>query len=267
MTSWWGALRRWQERRAIARRSIPDALWAHTEARFPFLRQPDLADATRLREMSSLFLEAKQFSGAHGFEVTDEMAVAVAAQACLPVLHLGLAWYDSFVGIVVHEGELATRRERTDDHGVVHHFDDVFSGEAMPGGPVTLSWQDILMAGTDGEWAYGVVIHEMAHVLDMRNGEADGMPPLASRAQQARWHSAATEAYDMLCCQVQGGRTTAIDPYAAESPDEFFAVACESFFITPRRLKAGHPALYAELQSFFRQDPAAHMAQPSSSET
>jgi len=264
MTSWWGAVRRWRERRVLARRSIPDALWARTETRFPFLRQPDPAHATRLREMSSLFLEAKQFSGAHGLQVTDDIAVAVAAQACLPILHLGLGWYEGFVGIVVHEGELATRRERIDDLGIVHEFDDVFSGEAMAGGPVTLSWQDVLMAGpgeavTDPDaWAYGVVIHEMAHVLDMRDGELDGMPPLPSRARQVRWQTALDEARDELSRQLDACRPTAIDPYALEAPEEFFAVACEAFFITPLRLRQAHGRLYAELREFFQQDPAVH---------
>ena len=256
----WQKVRRWREQRVISRRAVPDTLWAQTESRFPFLALPLPADRTRLRELTSLFLGAKQFSGAHGLQVTDEMAVAVAAQACLPVLHLGLGWYDAFVDIVVHEGELVTRREQVDDDGIVHEFDDVFSGEAMVGGPIVLSWEDVQMAGTDGEWGYSVVVHEMAHVIDTRDGRLDGMPPLPDRGRQARWASVLAAAHDQLCDQLDAGQPTAIDPYAETSHDEFFAVACEAFFVTPQRLKASFPALYAELQGFFLQDPGGRAA-------
>ncbi|MBT9526493.1 MAG: zinc-dependent peptidase [Rhizobacter sp.] len=251
------ALRRWRDRRTLTRRPIPDALWLATLARFPFLAQLDADDAQHLRRMSTLFLDRKEFSGAHGLAITDDMAVAIAAQACLPILRLGLDWYDGFVGIVVHADEVVARREVMDEDGVVHHYDEPLSGEAMEGGPVTLSWRDVADAGDSAEWGYNVVVHEFAHVLDMRDGEPNGMPPLPSRSAQAEWQAAFEASYQSFCAQVDAGEDTLLDPYGAEAPSEFFAVACEAFFVAPLDLQAEHPQVYRQLQQFFQQDPAA----------
>jgi len=251
------ALRRWRDRRTLARRPIPDDLWLATLVRFPFLAQLGAEDARQLREMSTLFLDRKEFNGAQGLAVTDDMAVAIAAQACLPILHLGLDWYDSFIGIVVHADEVVARREVMDEDGVVHHYEEPLSGEAMEGGPVTLSWKDVAGAGNSAEWGYNVVIHEFAHVLDMRDGEANGMPALPSRNAQAEWRAVFDASYQRFCVQVDAGEETLLDPYGAEAPSEFFAVACEAFFVAPLDLQAEHPQVYRQLQQFFQQDPAA----------
>jgi Mlc titration factor MtfA (ptsG expression regulator) len=257
IASWWNALRRRRDRRTLQKRAIPDDLWALTLARFPFLSWRRVEDVRQLREMATLFLARKEFSGAGGAQVTDEMAVAVAAQACLPVLKLGLDWYDGFVGVVIHPDAVQARREHTDEIGVVHEYDEELSGEAMDGGPLMLSWRDVAEAGESAEWGYNVVIHEFAHVLDMRNGVADGMPPLPGRAERARWAEVLQSHYAVLCEQVDAGEETFLDPYGAQAPDEFFAVASETFFVAPLDLRAEHPALYELLAGFYGQDPAA----------
>jgi MtfA peptidase len=254
---WWHALRRRRDARTLARRAIPDRLWTLTLARFPFLGLRSSEDLRKLREMATLFLARKEFSAPGDAAVTDEMAVAVAAQACLPVLELGLHWYDAFVGIVIHPDAVRVRREHTDEIGVVHEFDEELAGEAMEGGPLMLSWRDVAEAGESAEWGYNVVIHEFAHVLDMRDGVADGTPPLASRAERGRWIEVLQAHYRDLCEQVDAGEETLLDPYAAQAPDEFFAVASEVFFVAPLELRAEHPALYTLLAGFYRQDPAA----------
>ena len=254
---WWQALRRRRDARTLERRAIPDALWALTLARFPFLSQRSGDDVQRLREMATLFLARKEFTGPSDAPVTDDMAVAVAAQACLPVLKLGLEWYDSFVGIVIHPDAVQVRREVMDETGVVHHYDETLSGEAMDGGPIMLSWRDVAESGESAEWGYNVVIHEFAHVLDLRDGVGDGVPPLPSRAARAHWTGVMQSHYAELCEQVDAGEETFLDHYAAEAIDEFFAVASETFFVAPRDLRAEHPALYALLASFYLQDPAA----------
>ena len=141
--------------------------------------------------MATLFLAEKEFSGARGLVVSDEMAVAIAAQACLPALALGLDWLDGFVGIVVHEDAVVARREVEDDDGVVHAYDEELSGEAMSGGPVMLAWRDVDEAGESAADGYNVVVHEFAHVIDMRGGVTAGVDdgrsrerarPLAARA-------------------------------------------------------------------------------------
>lgn len=260
MAGWWSTWRQWREQRTLAQRAIPDALWSSTLDRYPFLATLPLDEATRLREMATLFLDCKEFTGAGGLEVTDEMAVAVAAQACLPVLHLGLGWYDGFVGIVMHADEVVARRNVMDENGVVHDYDEALTGEAMDGGPITLSWRDVAEAGQTATGGYNVVIHEFVHVLDLRNGEFDGIPPLPDRQRLAHWKQVLTASYARFCRQVDAGLDTLLDPYGAESPGEFFAVACESFFVAGPALKVQEPYLYDILRGFFQQDPANHLS-------
>jgi MtfA peptidase len=257
ISRWWNGLRRRQTERTLARRAIPAPLWTLTLARFAFLGHRSAEDLQRLRELATLFLAGKEFAAPEGMVVTDEMAVAVAAQACLPILNLGLGWYDGFVGIFMHPDAVQVRRERTDEIGVVHEYDETLSGEAMEGGPLMLSWRDVAESGESAEWGYNVVIHEFAHVIDMRDGLADGIPPLASRAERVRWREVLTAHYDAHCADVDADIETLLDPYGAEAPDEFFAVSSESFFVAPRDLRAEHPELYALLAGFYRQDPAA----------
>jgi Mlc titration factor MtfA (ptsG expression regulator) len=248
--------RQWREQRALGRRAISDPLWQLTLARYPFLGRRSAADLQELRRLSSLFLDRKEFAGAGGLEVSDDIAVAVAAQACLPVLRLGLGGYESFVGIVLHPDAVVAAREVTDDDGVVHRYDEVLSGEAMEGGPVMLSWSDVRDAGDTAEDAYNVVIHEFAHVLDMGDGEADGIPPLGSPALRRQWHAVLSEEYERFCRWTADSRDTVLDPYGAEAPEEFFAVAAEAFFVTPQAFNAQQPAMYRLLANYFQQNPA-----------
>jgi Mlc titration factor MtfA (ptsG expression regulator) len=258
ISRWWQALRRRQERRALERRAIDDDLWRQTVAGLPFLARRPAADLERLRRMASLFLDRKEFSGAGGFVVDDAMAVSVAVQACLPVLELGIAQYDSFVGIVMHADAVVAEREITDEHGVVHRYDEVLAGEAMEGGPLMLSWADVQSGdGLEASpTAYNVVIHEFAHVLDMRDGVPDGVPLLATPEARQSWLAVLMPEYDRFCERVVCGYDTVLDAYAAEAPDEFFAVASEAFFVAPRELQQEQPALYRLLASYYRQDPA-----------
>ena len=250
-------LRQHREDAAVARRPISDLLWRRTLKRFPFLPRAGTSDEAALRRLTSLFLDSKEFSGAHGLVITDDMAVAIAAQACLPVLSLELSVYEGFVGIVVHPGLARVRRSVADDDGVVHEFEETLSGEAVHGGPVMLSWRDVRSAGAKAAQAYNVVIHEFAHVLDMADGLADGVPLLPTDIGRREWQRTFEAAYGVFCRAVDDGQTPAMDPYGAESPSEFFAVASEAFFVAPERLQAEHPAVYGLLQRFFRQDPLA----------
>lgn len=251
--AWW---RQWRSARTLERRAIPDPLWQLTLARFPFIASRTADDRHRLRELSTLFLAEKEFAGMQGLEVDDGMAVAIAAQACLPILRLGLAHYDAFKGIVVHPDVVVARREVMDEDGVVHHYDEELSGEAMQGGPVMLSWRDVADAGDSAAWGYNVVVHEFAHVLDMRDGVPDGVPLLPDRAARERWLGVLEPQWQDFCARVDAGEETLIDPYGAEAIDEFFAVSSEVFFVDAPALRAEHPALYQLLASYYRQDPA-----------
>lgn len=251
---WW---RRRRDARMLVQRAIPEDLWRLTLSRFPFLVRRPVDDLQRLRDLSTLFLADKEFAGMQGLEVDDGMAVAIAAQACLPILRLGLSQYDAFKGIVVHPDVVVARREVMDEDGVVHHYDEELSGEAMEGGPVMLSWRDVADAGDSAAWGYNVVIHEFAHVLDMRDGAPDGVPLLPDRAARERWLAVLEPQWKDFCARVDDGEDTLIDPYGAEAIDEFFAVASEVFFVNAPALRAEHPQLYELLAGYYRQDPAA----------
>ncbi|MDO8719383.1 MAG: zinc-dependent peptidase [Polaromonas sp.] len=243
-------------RRRAAAASIPEPLWHSTLLRYPFLAHRPHADHLRLRELVSQFLAHKEFTGAHGLVITDEIAVAIAAQACLPVLHLGLGWYDDFRGIVVHPGAMLARRQTTDQAGVVHHYSEALLGEAMEGGPVTLSWQDVAAAGELAAHGHNVVIHEFVHKIDMRDGAANGCPPLPSGAAYTAWHAVMQPAYEAFCEQVAmaerfGGEAPWLDRYGATAPAEFFAVACEAYFVNRDRFTRDFAALTTLFDQFF----------------
>ncbi len=253
MTGWW---QRWRRARTLERRAIPDALWQLTLVRFPFLAARSAAKVDQLREMTTLFLSRKEFSGARGLVVSDEMAVAIAAQACLPALALGLDWLDGFVGIVVHEDVVVARREVEDDDGIVHAYDEELSGEAMSGGPVMLAWRDVDDAGESAVDGYNVVVHEFAHVIDMRRGVTAGAETADPASAHGRWLLALAEEYERFAHRVEDDEQTFLDPYGAEALEEFFAVGAEALFVAPDELESEEPGLYRLLAEFFRQDPA-----------
>ena len=242
-------------------RPIPEDLWQSTLAALPFLQRLDDQDLARLKALSAAFLAQKQFSGAGGLEVTDAMGIHIAAQGCLPILNLGLEWYRGWVEIVVYPDQFVVPRQEMDENGVVHEYAEVASGQAWDGGPLILSWQDTQMAGE----GYNVVIHEFAHKLDMINGQPDGLPPLAPDMDQEAWLDALDGAYEDFCHRVEKAERQGeealdqlpLDPYAAENPGEFFAVASESFFECPEQLLAAYPTLYRQFCRFYRQDPAS----------
>lgn len=250
-------LRLWLQRRKAARIQVTAEEWARVEERLPFLDHLPAEDRLRLRDLALQFLAEKQMSGARGLPLRPAMQLSIALQACLPVLELGLEWYRGWVGIVVYPGDFVIPRQEMDELGIVHEFDDAVLGEAWLGGPVLLSWFE------DNRDAKGIniVIHEFAHKLDMRNGCADGLPPLHAGMSPLAWSNDFGRAFEDFVKRVArseiSGEHMALDPYAAEAPAEFFAVMSEAFFETPSLLRDEYPDVYAQLRLFYRQDPAA----------
>ncbi len=257
---------------------IAPALWQATLASYRFLAALDAPAQARLLELTRAFLGRKQFHGAHGLEVTDAMAVAIAAQACMPLVRWAraagaarvLRWYDGFVGIVVHADEVLAAREVVDESGVVHRYRERLAGEAMEDGPVMLNWHDVAQADTWATEGCNLVIHEFAHKIDMRTGIADGCPPLppgfggtaSASAARAHWQQVLCSTYDgfreqVILAERFGAPPTWLDPYAAESHAEFFAVACEAFFVQPERFAQEFSAFNALLTEFFSASAAS----------
>ncbi len=250
-----GFFKTWRRKRVLRNERLDQSLWQRVTGSLPFLRGLTAAEEQRLKECAALFLDEKEMHGARGFVLTDAVRLSIAVQACLPILNLGLDAYQGWVGIVIYPGEFKVRREETDASGVVHEYDDELSGEAWPGGPVILSWQDVKL----GAAGYNVVIHEFAHKLHMSGGDMDDFPLPHARMDRERWLAAWNEAYDAFCAQVDRGIDTVIDPYASEQPAEFFAVLSEAFFTLPRAVRSIYPELYGQMALFYKQDPAARV--------
>ena len=272
----------WLPRRWREPPPVPERLWRKTLARHRFLQALDRAEQQRLRQLCRHFLIEKEFHGAHGLVISDTIALAIAAQACLPLLHLGgvgelpgrdplqaLDWYSDFVGIVVQPGAAVAQREVTDAAGVVHRYREVLAGEAMDRGPIMLSWASVDQADVGAVTGHNVVIHEFVHKMDMRGiamgQHPGGAPPLprgflGSRSEaeaQTRWQSVMQPAYQGFCEAVAmaerfGADTPWLDSYAATNPAEFFAVTCEAYFVNRERFAAEFPALLSLYDGFFR---------------
>jgi MtfA peptidase len=237
---------------------LDDAAWM-AALRLPMFGGLTQVEHARLRELAISLLADKAFSGAGELEVDDAMATIIAAFAVLPVLNLGYDWYQGWREIVVYPGEYVYDGEQMDMNGVVHRVHHVRSGEAMTGGPMVLSWQDVQHCGQG--IGFNVVIHEFAHKLDMQNGHANGRPPLHEGMSPDGWAHDFQMAYDDICRRVEGGKETPINPYASEDPAEFFAVLSEYFFEAPSLLHGEYPAIYAQLTRFYRQDPLLRLQQ------
>ena len=244
--------------RTLERRAIPDDLWQLTLARYPFLAaRSDASPVEKLRELSDAV------PGAEGIQRRRAASRSPTRwpsrsprKACLPALELGLEWFDGFVGIVVHADAVVARREIEDEDGVVHAFDEELSGEAMSGGPVMLAWQDVDEAGESAGDGYNVVVHEFAHVIDMRGGVTARLDEVDPTTDHGLWLNALADEYERFASRIDADEETFLDPYGAEALEEFFAVAAEAFFVAPRELLAGESATYGLLKSFFKQDPA-----------
>ena len=237
--------------------SIPGALWQASIARLPFLHALPQQDMAELKRLCEVLLDKKTMTGAGGLTLTDEIAVMIAAQACLPVLRLTLDLYDDMAGIIVYPAEFVVPQAEIDEAGVMHEWREPVSGEAIgAGGAVVLSWQDAEAFDMPG---YNVVIHEFAHKIDMRAGEANGCPPFHPsyhRSIDARLPAdfdaddpLHANRYDELFASLP------LDPYAARDPAEFFAVATEAFFVQPAPLASAYPQVHALLAGYYRQNP------------
>jgi Mlc titration factor MtfA (ptsG expression regulator) len=246
-------IRNWHARRTVARHPIDESLWRSALQRCTAARRLGASDQVTLRVLATLFLDSKSLEPIEGVDLEDADRVLLAAHACVPILKLGLDWYDGWHSVIVYPDAFMPRRPYTDAAGVVHQTSTVMAGEAWGRGPVILSWADVLNGGKRS--GHNVVIHEMAHKLDLLNGDANGFPPLHRRMDRRVWSQVFSSAWDRLKEEQRNGAELAIDPYALESPAEFFAVASEQFFETPATLREHLPDVYRQLEQFYRQHP------------
>ena len=242
-------LRKWRQQRTITRSTISPDSWKNAFDHLPLLDHLSADEKNSLRDLAILLLHEKSFIGAHDLEVSEEMALLIALQACLPILHLGIDWYSGWTSIIVYPAGFAPERTVVDEYGVAHATRGELSGEAWQRGPVILSWQHTEHAGIkDG---HNVVIHEFVHKLDMLNGAADGFPPMHRETSATSWTEVFTDAFEDFKQNPKPG----LDRYGATAPAEFLAVLSEVFFEKPGLLNDAYPKVYEALSQFFKQDP------------
>lgn len=240
----------------LHRHAISHNLWAEVIEKLVVLQGMTAVEKAHLRELTTLFLHKKQFVGVQELQLTDAMCLIIAAQACLPVLGLGIGYLSGWTEIIVYPGAFRISRDERDATGVVHHQEQALIGESWSRGPLILSWDDIErdMQGRQSA-GHNVVIHEIAHKLDVLNGPADGFPPLHHGMAIIEWSILLSAAYESLVRQLDHHHRTCINPYAATSPAEFFAVISEYFFCAPEILHTHFGDVYQQLQLYYRQNP------------
>lgn len=236
---------------------LPDPDWHDAVAACPLARRLDAARLDELRPLVAVFLARKRFVPLADAELTGPLRILIAMQACLPVLQQGPRALRGWRDILVYPGEFRVKRSHHDDRsGVVTESEDVLIGEAWEHGPLVLSLADVQLDLAHPWDGYNVVVHEIAHKLDMLDGPPDGVPLLPANIPRRQWIVAFQRAFDLLSNDVARGRDTLIDPYAAESPDEFFAVVSELHWSQPSVLRRADAAVAGLLEAYYGPSPA-----------
>ncbi|PCI10755.1 MAG: hypothetical protein COB71_11575 [Thiotrichales bacterium] len=246
---------RLRTRHTLKHHPVPHDLWETLMREAPLFHRLSSVERAHLRELSTIFLHRKTFTGVQGLTVSTEIALAVAAQACLLILKLDLDYYDGWIEIVLYPEAFRVERAHVDAAGLVSHDSRVLSGESWSHGAVILSWADVAAELAVIYAGRNVVLHEFAHKLDMLNGSANGMPALHTGMAWAQWTVAFSDAFEVLQAQLAAHHHPSINPYAATDPAEFFAVVSEYFFTAPEVLLEQYPEVYAQLVLFYRQAP------------
>lgn len=232
--------------------------WAEIiERNVPLARALEPASRERLMRLTQVFIRDHPIEGVQGFDVTEEVRVTIAAQACLLLLNLQLPIYPGLRRVLVYDQVFVPRRVQLATHGGIETQVVPELGEAWRDGVVVLSWASTIAESRDPGDGRNVVLHEFAHVLDHEDGASDGVPVLDSPSAYHAWGYVMREQYEKRVRMLDAGdESSVLSDYSATNPAEFFAVATEAFFEKPAQLQAESPALYDELRKFYRQDPA-----------
>ncbi len=254
----WLRRQRRERRRAVLRRQPFPPAWSRLLTKqVPLYARLPPALQEQLHGHIQVLLDEKDFHGAAGFVVTDAMRLIITAQAALLLLNRPVDYYPLLHSIVLHPAVFVVNRETWDATGLHHNNRQVLSGESWEQGQLVLSWDDSLAGGMNSDDGCNVVLHEFAHQLDLDSGAVNGIPGLRSKTQQQAWTTAFSAAYADHCARVDARDETWLDPYAATSPAEFFAVITEAFYELPQAVQAQYPQVYARLCDYFCVDPLA----------
>jgi Mlc titration factor MtfA (ptsG expression regulator) len=242
-------------RRRIRRQPFPAAWREILRQRVPYFRKMPADLQLQLKKHMQVFLAEKAFIGCADLEVTEEMRVTIAAQACLLLLNRRTNYYRNLRQILVYPGAFIVNRVHTDNIGVLQEQRQVLAGESWTQGQIILSWYDTLEGASVTDDGRNVVIHEFAHQLDQEKGHANGAPYLAHRGRYKRWARVLNTEFERLQMQAANGEPSLFNYYGATNPAEFFAVTSEVFFEQSQAMAELHPELYRELSEFYRVNP------------
>jgi Mlc titration factor MtfA (ptsG expression regulator) len=258
-----------KRRRQRLRDQLIPPVWRSILARnVPIFGRLPPEDQTELLGHLQVFLAEKRFEGCGGLELTDEIRVTIAAQACLLLLHRKTDYYPQLMTILVYPSGYSAYEQRHVEGQIWEEgWRRRLGHTARWLRVVVLAWDAAKHGGADPSDGRNLVLHEFAHQLDFENYASDGTPLLATRSDYLAWARVMSAEFKALRVADEAGTPTMLDTYGATDPAEFFAVSTEAFFERPRALRAHHPKLYAELARFFRQDPVAYSAEPATTDS
>ena len=251
---------RWRRRPTLSADPIPDHWREIVSRRVPVAARLTDAERVKLLRLVQVFLREKIIEGCDGLDVTEEMKVIIAAQACVLLLHLDAGCYPGLRTVLVYPGTYRPRRPSWFKYDL--GSTEALVGESWRHGVVILSWDSVASQAADGVDGRNVTLHEFAHQLDQQDGAADGMPVLRTPTTLRNWAAVIGRHYDDLVADAEQGRFTVLDYYGATNKAEFFAVATETFFERPLQLRERQPELYELLREFYGQDPAERLSVP-----
>ena len=247
---------RTRRRNRLRATPLPDAWWSIIDRRIPLVASLPPQAREELAGIIQILLAEKQFIGAGGLEITDEIRVTIAAQAAILILGRDTRYYPTLKTIYVYPRAYAATAARQNPDGTVTEGFQPRRGESWHKGAVVLSWSDVVHGAADASDGRNVTLHEFAHQLDSEWGGMEGAPLLPSPARYRDWARVLEAEYHALMVDLHHGYRTLLDPYASTNPAEFFAVATEFFFERPTEMRSQHPELYEQLAAFYQQDPA-----------
>src|SRR6266851_1805257 len=253
-----------RRRERLRKKPFPSVWRAILERNLAFFRRLSEEDRNELLGHVQVFLAEKRFEGCGGLELTDEIRVTIAAQACLLLLHRKTDYFPRLLTILVYPSTYLVDEQRNVEgpvweEGKMYRLGE--TGRTM--GSMVLAWDAVKSGAADPSDGKNVVLHEFAHQLDYENFAADGAPALATREQQMSWREVMRTEFASLRAADDTGIPTLLDTYGATNPAEFFAVSVEAFFERPSALCSRHPKFYAELQRYFNQSPIDYSAERS----
>jgi len=245
-----------RQRNRLASQKFPDNWLEIIKRNVPIYRLLSMADQKELQRHILVFIGEKRFEGCGGLNITDEIKVTIAAQACILLLHRKTDYYPGLSSILIYPRSYVAHSTRHLAGGVVAEGPEIRLGESWHHGSVVLSWDDVRRSAADIHDGHNVVLHEFAHQIDSSFAKGDSTLVLESTSTFIAWARILQKEYQKLQREVRRDSTTVLDKYGAINPAEFFAVATEYFFEKPKQLQRLHSDLYEELKRFYQQDPA-----------